>query len=122
MSSPAADSPELTVAPRRPRRWPWILSLALLATGIFAYTQLTFFVIQPIGAVPEGRTILIWRMGTLKFIDSADAICERETGRVNLLCRMAIMGGVAKNATIIVRLPYSETLYKISTGGATYDR
>lgn len=109
-------------APTPRRRWRWILSLVLVGFVVFVYTQLTIFVIQPIGAVPEGRTIVMWRMGTLKFIDSADAVCKRETGSVNLMCRMAIMGGVASNADIVVRLPYSETLYKISTGGATYDR
>lgn len=110
------------ISPARRRRWPWILALTLVAFALFAYTQLTLFVIQPIGAVPEGRTLVIWRLGNLRFIDSADAVCQRETGRVNLLCRGAIMGGVAKNADIIIRLPYSETLYKLSTGGATYDR
>jgi hypothetical protein len=32
------------------------------------------------------------------------------------------MGRAADRATILARLPYSETLYKISTGGKTYDR
>ncbi len=115
VASPAAAAPK----PRR--RWLWSL-LALVAFGIFAYTQLTIFVIQPIGAVPEGRTIVMWRVGKLKFIDSADAACVREMGGVNLLCRGGMLAGVANNSDIIVRLPYSETLYLISTGGKTYDR
>ena|ERR1700690_3311584 len=98
------------------------LLIALAAFLIVFYTQVTFFVVQPIGAVPEGRTLLILRMGKLKFIDSADGICERESNGVNLLCRMAVIGAVAKNSTVIVRLPYSETLYLISTGGKKYDR
>jgi hypothetical protein len=32
------------------------------------------------------------------------------------------MAGVVKATTIIARLPYSETIYKISTGGNTYER
>jgi hypothetical protein len=118
-----STDPNATARPAKPpRRWPWILGLALVGFGIFAYTQLTIFVIQPIGAVPEGRTIVMWRLGKLKFIDSADAACAREMGGVNLLCRGGMLAGVSNNADIIVRLPYSETLYMISTGGKTYDR
>lgn len=32
------------------------------------------------------------------------------------------MAGVVNATTIIARLPYSETIYKISTGGNTYER
>jgi len=62
------------------------------ATLIFVATQLTFFAVQPISALPEGRTLVIWRLNTMKFIDSADAWCERQQGGVNLLCRGAVLG------------------------------
>lgn len=87
---------------------------------IFSYTQLTLFVIPPIGVVPEGRTIVIFRLNKNKFIDSPDAMCERIQGGVSLLCRGAILASVAENATILLRLPYSENLYLISTEGKTY--
>lgn len=96
--------------------------IAVAFVAIFMYTQLTLFVIQPLGAIPEGRTLVIWRTGKLKFIDSADGVCVREMGGLSLLCRMAVLGAVAKNSTILVRLPYSETLYLISTGGKKYER
>lgn len=99
--------------------------LPLVALGValvVIYTQFTIFVIPPIGAVPEGRTLLIGRTKATKFIDSADAICERMQGGVNLLCRGMILGTVAENSRIYLRLPYSQTLYLISTGGATYER
>ena len=99
-----------------------ILLVTLAALLTVAYTQVTFFVIQPIGAIPDGRTLLIWRTGKLKFIDSADALCNREVNGVSLLCRIAVLGAVAKNNTVLMRLPYSETLYLVSTGGKTYDR
>lgn len=99
-----------------------ILLVTLAALVTVAYTQVTFFVIQPIGAIPDGRTLLIWRTGKLKFIDSADALCNREVNGVSLLCRISVLGAVAKNSTILMRLPYSETLYLVSTGGMTYDR
>lgn len=89
---------------------------------MFIVTQLTFFVVQPIGVVPEGRTVIIWRLNTMKFVDSADAWCQRQMGSVNLLCRGAILAKLVNEDVIIVRLPYSETLYLWSTGGRTYSR
>lgn len=56
------------------------------------------------------------------FIDSADAMCVRIQGYVSLLCRGMTMGAVVNATTIIARLPYSETIYKISTGGNSYER
>lgn len=93
--------------------------LVLLLGGVIS-TQVTIFVVQPIGAVPEGRTLVISRLNKTKFIDSADAMCERIQGSVNLLCRGLVLGQVANNATIYLRLPYSRTLYLISTGGKEY--
>jgi hypothetical protein len=115
----AEPEPEQGSAKRR-RLMVWLIVFAVLS--IVSYTQLTFFVVQPIGALPEGRTLLLRRTGRLKFIDSADAVCERETGGVNLLCRGAILGAVAREGNVLARLPYSSTLYSISTGGKEYDR
>jgi hypothetical protein len=100
----------------------------LLITGLIAlaalaiYTQITIFVVPPIGAVPEGRTVIMLRLNKTNFIDSADAICERIQGSVSLLCRGMTMAGVVENTKILARLPYSEWLYLISTDGKTYDR
>lgn len=96
--------------------------LAILAVLLIIYTQITLFVIPPIGALPEGKTIVITRLNKTEFIDSPDAMCERIQGGVSLLCRGMVMGAVANNATILVRLPYSSWLYSISTGGKSYDR
>ncbi|WDM65303.1 hypothetical protein [Stenotrophomonas forensis] len=99
-----------------------ILLIVLVVLAIVVYTQLTIFVIQPIGAIPEGKTLVILRLNKTEFIDSADAMCEREMGGVSLLCRMGMMGGVASKSTVLLRLPYSQALYDISTGGKSYDR
>ncbi|MEO5926467.1 MAG: hypothetical protein ABIR70_21790 [Bryobacteraceae bacterium] len=101
-----------------------LFAVPFFLLGLFAYTQLTFFVVQPIGAVPDGRTVLIWRREKTKFIDSADAVCQREMGGVNLLCRGAVIGGIVgtDGNGILLRLPYIETLYLISTGGMKYDK
>lgn len=101
------------------------LALIGLVTALVVFvisTQITIFVVPPIGAVPEGRTIVISRMNKTKFIDSADAMCDRIQGGVSLLCRGAALGAIGQNAKIYVRLPYSRALYLMSTEGKEYDR
>jgi len=99
-----------------------IILAALVMTFAVIYTQITLFVIPPIGALPEGRTIIITRLNNTKFIDSPDAMCDRIQGGVSLLCRGLAMGAVVNNGTILARLPYSAWLYSISTGGKSYAR
>lgn len=89
---------------------------------VISYTQLTIFVVPPIGAIPEGKTLIISRMNKTDFIDSADAMCERMQDGVNLLCRGMLLGAIVKNSTVYLKLPYMEWLYLVSTGGKTYDR
>lgn len=101
------------------------LKVSLVASAVLAiviYTQITIFVIQPIGAIPEGKTLIITRLNKTEFIDSADGMCERIQGGVSLFCRIGVMGAVAEKSTVLLRLPYSSWLYNISTGGKTYDR
>lgn len=97
-----------------------LVAAAIIAIGI--YTQITIFVVPPIGAVPEGRTVIMLRLNKTNFIDSADAMCERIQGGVSLMCRALTMAAVVNNTKILARLPYSRSLYLISTGGKTYDR
>jgi hypothetical protein len=115
-----ADPVETMPATRR--RVALLFLLLIIVAGAIIYTQTTLFVVQPIGAVPEGRTLLVRRTGRLRFIDSADAVCQRETGGVSLLCRGAVLAAIAKQDRVIARLPYSERLYLISTGGTTYEK
>jgi hypothetical protein len=99
-----------------------IIELAVVAvTAATAYTQLTIFVIPPIGALPEGKTLIIARLNKTEFIDSPDAMCERIQGGVSLLCRGMVMAAVIERTNILARLPYSSWLYGISTGGKTYE-
>jgi len=95
-----------------------MVSLAILiATSIVIYTQLTIFVVPPVESLPDGMTIVFPRLCKTSFIDSPDAMCERNAGQVSLLCRGTTVGAVAAKARIVARLPYSETLYRISTRG-----
>lgn len=100
----------------------WLGAGTLIAAFIIAAQFVTVFVIQPIGAVPDGRTVIITRLTNLNFVDSADAVCERKLGGVSLFCRGAVMGRIAHESRVLLRLPYSETLYSISTGGKNYER
>ena len=122
-ASPTSSSPGLPPIPTKKKfPWHWVAAGAGVIV-ILSYLFLGIFVVQPIGAVPDGRTLIIFRRSAaLNFIDSADAACQRTQGGVSLLCRMAMLGGVMQNNPILVRLPYSETLYNISTGGTRYDR
>lgn len=100
----------------------WLLVGVVPGALILGAQFVTIFVIQPIGALPEGRTVVITRLTNLNFIDSADAFCDRKMGGVSLLCRGAVLGRVGQEAKILLRLPYSETLYGISTGGKSFSR
>lgn len=99
-----------------------IVTIGVIVILALASTQVTVFVVQPIGAVPEGRTVVMSRLTNTKFIDSADAICLRIQDGVSLLCRGMVLGQVLDEANIYLRLPYSRTLYRISTGGTEFDR
>lgn len=115
---PSSSSIEAQV---RKSRTSWYV-LGFIVVLALASTQFTIFVVQPIGAVPDGRTLVIGRLAGSKFVDSADAMCERIQGGVSLLCRGMVTAQVGKNSTIYLRLPYSETLYTWSTGGRTYEK
>ena len=83
------------------------------------------FVIQPIGAIPDGATIIYWRTGlNLPFIASADGILEESGAGVSLLGRGILIGKLAEpiKEKEIFRFGYSETLYLWSTGGKTYEK
>lgn len=98
-----------------------IIIASVIIFFVLIYTQISIFVVPPIGAVPEGKTLIISKLNKTEFIDSADAMCERMNGGVNLLCRGMMLGAVVEKSTIYLRLPYSETLYDIANGGRTYE-
>lgn len=103
------------------RKYTIVLVIAAVLM-IAIYTQITIFVIPPIGALPEGKTVVMARLNKTDFIDSPDGMCERMQGGVSLLCRVMVMGAVFEKSTILMRLPYSSWLYSVSTNGKTYER
>ncbi|GHT89054.1 hypothetical protein FACS1894137_17790 [Spirochaetia bacterium] len=79
-----------------------------------AYFCMGFFVVQPIGAIPEGITILYVRAGTnFPFIVSPDSYSLEKTGSVSLMSRGVALGSISEaiHKRILLRLPYAEGLY-----------
>ena len=68
----------------------WLVGgvVVVVLAAIVVYLQVTVFAVQPMGALPEGRTVVMSRLNTTKFIDSADAMCvadSRREGERNLV-------------------------------------
>lgn len=80
-----------------------------------------FYTVQPIGALPDGATAIVWRESGEPFFNSPDALCLERMGGVSLLCRGMAMGQ-APTDRIILRLPYQGWAYRQSTGGQEFDR
>jgi len=93
----------------------------LLAMAVCFHMFLGFYTIQPIGALPEGRTLIVWRAGGEPFFNSPDAVCLERVEGVSLMCRLVTMGQAPVDR-IVVRLPYMEWAYLASTGGRKFDR
>ncbi len=109
---------------KKPKR---LIALAviflLVEWGSLFYFATGFFVIQPIGALPEGATVWYWRYDTgLPFISSADGFLVDNQRDVSLLNRGFVLAVLIEPITQlkIASLPYSKTLYLISTGGREF--
>ncbi|MFO7169890.1 MAG: hypothetical protein DIU80_017855 [Chloroflexota bacterium] len=119
MSTPSlAETPSTNAPARRLRR----LLLALAAVAIVAIgSQLGVYSVQPIGALPEGATVIIWRAPGEPLFNSPDAECLRIQQGVSLLCRGVALGRAPVDR-IVLRLPYIEAAYLLSTGGRSFER
>lgn len=94
-----------------------------LFAGAF-YFCFGLFVIQPIGVLTEGSTILYFRLGADgKFITSPDGILLDNDEDVSKVGRLIVLGKYGKmvNKRKIASFPYSNTLYLISTNGKDYN-
>jgi hypothetical protein len=102
-----------------------IIILSVVVVLVACYFSLGFFVIQPIGAVPEGATVLYFRLGMrTPFIASADGILKEEGASVSIMGRGLVLGAMVttlKGRKIVV-LPYSKPFYLVSTGGIEYEQ
>lgn len=99
-----------------------VISLIVLAIiGGICYSQLGFYSVQPLGALPEGSTAVVWRESDEPFFNSPDALCLERLGGVSLLCRGMAMGQAPVDR-IVFRLPYMRWAYLQSTDGRDFDR
>jgi len=99
--------------------------LVLIILGSVFRIFCGIFVIQPIGAVPQGATIIYWRSGlNLPFISSADGLLDESGAGVSLLGRGMILAKLAEPITEreVFRFGYSETIYLWSTNGKQYEK
>ncbi len=97
-----------------------VLIGSVLVSAVF-YAFCGFYSVQPIGALPDGATVIVWRHKGEPFFNSADAMCLERMGGVSLMCRAMAMGQ-GPSDRIIVRLPYVAWVYSLSTGGREFDR
>jgi hypothetical protein len=100
-----------------------VVIFLLVEGGLFFYFTTGFFVIQPTRALPEGGTVWYWRYDTgLPFISSADGFLVDTREGVSLLDRRFVLAALAELIAQlkIASLPYSKTLYLISTGGREF--
>lgn len=94
--------------------------IVALTAAVVWIAGIRIIVIQPIGAIPKGITVVVAGINA-RLIDSPDAICFRREGGVSLLCRAGTAAGIAKHGKILLRLPYSETLFRMTGGPYRYD-
>ncbi len=95
-----------------------IICLQIFACGAAYLSGVRVFVIQPIGAVPEGATVIISGVEKLNAIDSPDAVCDRY-GTVNLIFQPAEEfgrpnSGAARMIADGLLFRFSEILYLVS--------
>lgn len=99
------------------------IAAVIIAIGFRMFCGI--FVIQPLGALPEGATIIYWRTDlNLPFITSADGLLMNSEVDVSLLSRALVLGALSKPILEkeIFRLGYSEWLYLQSTNGNLYEK
>jgi hypothetical protein len=68
-----------------------VIVVILIAFSIFVYTSISFFAVQPIGAIPEGATFIMWKKGKMSTFESPDGLCIKVTGGVSLMCRSMML-------------------------------
>ena len=126
MPSPES-APEPAQSPKGKGRRGCLLAIALLIVAIivaWAMVRPGVFTVQPIGALPDGVTLVYHsRNPEMSFFSSPDSLCLEMQGGVSLMCRaMALSAASDLTDRVILRLPYSHWAYLRSTGGLEFDK
>jgi hypothetical protein len=96
----------------------FLLSTLAILSG---YRSLGLYTVQPLGAVPEGQTYLVWRAAGEPFFNSIDGTCDRWGEEVTVSCR----GRAIRRAPfgrLLVAAPYQDWAYRMSVQTHTYER
>nr|WP_278555987.1 hypothetical protein [Brucella anthropi] len=98
-----------------------VICLSWIGVAVFAayLAGVRVIVIQPLNALPDGGTAVVWGVKGYRLIDSADAKCVRDEGAVDLFCRISVLKDVAESGTVLFRLPYSKMLFKLTGANPT---
>ncbi|HBR4177518.1 TPA: hypothetical protein MYM04_004033 [Klebsiella pneumoniae] len=94
----------------------WLVALGLVVVlPVVAATKLSIFVVAPIGAIPEGKTVIMWKSGQvdMNFIESPEGMCLSKRS-FSAWCSLGAMNVAVAGNKILLRLPYSATLYNAS--------
>jgi len=94
----------------------WLLIILALLV-MFLYQILGIIVIEPIGLIPEGVTIVYVRYNTkMKFMTSPDKMITDAGMEDSLITRLAVFTAIGEliEEKEVIRLPYSETLYELT--------
>ena len=119
METPPAEVPKKTRS-----RSVSLFVLAGVLLGLWVLIRPGVFIVQPIGAIPDGITFVYHsRNQEMSFFSSPDGLCLKIQGSVNLLCRAAGIAAIEElSDRIIFRLPYSRWAYLRSTGGIEFEQ
>lgn len=105
------------------KKWIWFF-VVVVVIAIAFFTLTGFFVVQPLGSIPNGVTIWYFRAGlNLPFISSPDGILLEKQESFSLLERGVVLAQVGKLVMEqeIARFQYSESLYLRTTGGRKFN-
>lgn len=105
-------------------KFPLVFIIIIILGLVWFLVRPGVFTIQPIGALPDGVTIIYHsRSSEMPFFSSPDGLCLQTQGSVSLLCRGAALSAAADlTERIILKLPYSHWAYLRSTGGMDFEK
>jgi len=125
MTNETEIEPTVETIPTKPHKR-FYIAIAIITVMLLTWILLRpgVFTVQPIGAIPEGITIIYHsRSREMPFFSSPDGLCLQINGSVSLLCRItALSAATDLSDRIILRLPYNHWAYLQSTGGLEFDK
>ena len=116
------DADQPSERPKKRSRISLLIAIVVLLGIIWVAVRPGVFTIQPIGALPDGVTVIYHsRNPEMPFFSSPDGLCLEIQGSVTLLCRVAAIGALDElGERILLRLPYNRWAYLRSTGGLEF--